>query len=153
MHRKASPRFYAWKRKQFAIAKSRSVNKEQSIERGVPQSPPYVRTMSGRMRRLPLLNVYNEGVRGAAERQAISTIVQGSAADIMKRAMIDVHAALLGSSVQPVLTVHDELVTICPHGKEDWAVKVIKKNMEGAADLRVPLKVDINVCNRWSEGK
>jgi DNA polymerase I-like protein with 3'-5' exonuclease and polymerase domains len=138
-HREASPRFYEWKNRVIAEARSRR--------------PPHVRTLLGRKRRLPTLFAADDKIRWKAERQAVNTRVQGSAADIIKVAMVRAHHSLYGSGVQPILTVHDELVSICPKGKEGWAEDTIRVAMEGACELRVPLLADINVCDRWSEGK
>lgn len=143
-HEKASPSFYKWKRKEIELAKSR-------FRKG--KVPAYVRTMSGRKRRLNTLFSTDYGEKMGAQRQAINTIVQGSAADIMKRAMIRVHDVLAGSDVTPILTVHDELVIICPKDKVNWATPLIREAMESAASLRVPLLVDIGVAERWSAAK
>ena len=110
-------------------------------------------TLLGRKRRLPTLYSTDDPVRWKAERQAVNTIIQGSAADIMKVAIVRAHRRLHGTSIQPILTVHDELVSICPEGMEDEAVEIIREAMEGAVRLRVPLVADFGVGPRWSEAK
>ncbi len=113
----------------------------------------YTETMFGRRRDLPELNADNHNIRAAAERIAINTPIQGSAADIIKTAMIDIAGSIAGASKHAamLLQVHDELVFEVPHGEaKEFAVWVAKK-MSGAVKLSVPLKVDTGVGENWSE--
>lgn len=138
-HRRSSPDFYRWKA--ALIAKARR------------QRPPHVRTMLGRIRRLPELCAAENKVRWKAERQCVNTRVQGSAADIIKLAMVGVHREFEGTPVQMILTVHDELVTIAPKSQAGRAADKIQEIMENAYELRVPLTASVTVCDRWSDGK
>jgi len=113
-----------------------------------------VRTMYGRRRLVPELNSRNGQIRGAAERMAVNLPIQGTAADIMKRAMINVHAAL-GSDpeAQMILTVHDELLFEVPTARVDDVVGRVREAMESAATLDVPLTVDIGIGANWKDAK
>jgi DNA polymerase-1 len=118
-----------------------------------------VKTMFGRRRLVPELVSQNAQVRAAAERASINMPIQGSAADILKRAMIDVHRALAGRAVaglppaRMILTVHDELVFECPASDVDEVVPMIREGMERAVALSVPLTVDIGVGDNWRTAK
>jgi DNA polymerase-1 len=115
-----------------------------------------VKTMFGRRRLVPELTSRNGQIRGAAERVAVNLPIQGSAADILKRAMIDVHAALpsLGNGrTRMILTVHDELLF---EASQDTAADVaahLRAIMESAVALRVPLTVDVGIGENWKEAK
>jgi DNA polymerase-1 len=112
-----------------------------------------VRTLLGRLRRLPDINSKNFQVRMEAERQAMNTPVQGSAADLIKKVMIDVDAELrrrkMGSRL--ILQIHDELLLEVPAAEADDARELLKARMEGALQLDVPLVVDARVGNNWAE--
>jgi DNA polymerase I len=113
-----------------------------------------VKTMYGRRRLVPELNSRNGQIRMAAERVAVNMPIQGTAADIMKRAMIDVHAALAPHpDARMILTVHDELLFEVPKARVDEISAVVRDAMQGAADLRVPLTVDIGVGENWRDAK
>jgi len=99
-----------------------------------------VKTMFGRRRLMPDLNSRNFQIRGAAERMAVNFPIQGSAADILKKAMIDVHAALMpvaGGRARMILTVHDELLFEAPKEAADETVAVVREKMEKAVALKV----------------
>jgi len=115
-------------------------------------NPPCVHTLLKRKRFLPDLNSKDYGLRAAAERQAFNTRIQGSAADIIKYAMIRAHR-LIPDGAKILLTVHDELVTLTPVDKVDETVSAIKKAMEGIDLLDIPLVADIKVVDRWGEAK
>jgi DNA polymerase-1 len=87
--------------------------------------------------------------RAAAERVAINTPIQGSAADLIKIAMIEVDHRLAGTTAKLILQVHDELVIECPEGDADAIRALVKQAMEGVAELRVPLKVDTGAAKTW----
>jgi DNA polymerase-1 len=115
-----------------------------------------VKTMFGRRRLMPDLNSRNFQIRGAAERMAVNFPIQGSAADILKKAMIDVHAALMpvaGGRARMILTVHDELLFEAPKEAADETVAVVREKMEKAVALKVPLTVDVGVGENWKEAK
>ena len=114
----------------------------------------YVQTLAGRRRTI-------EGIRGtgasrsAAERIAVNTVIQGSAADLMKRAMIHIHGELPGVCPRAamLLQIHDELVFEAPDQEMDEVRRFVKRKMEGALELDVPLAVDAAVGKNWAEAK
>jgi DNA polymerase-1 len=114
-----------------------------------------VTTLFGRRRLVPELTSRNGQVRAAAERVTVNMPIQGTAADILKRAMIDVHQALLssGSPARMILTVHDELLFEAPKSAADETAALVRERMEGAVALRVPLTVDVGVGENWKEAK
>jgi DNA polymerase-1 len=115
-----------------------------------------VRTMFGRRRLVPELTSRNGQIRSAAERVAVNLPIQGSAADILKRAMIDVHKALPaigGGRTRMILTVHDELLFETPKDTAEAAAAALRDVMERAVRLRVPLTVDVGIGENWKEAK
>jgi DNA polymerase-1 len=114
-----------------------------------------VRTLFGRLRPIPEINSQDAPARNRAEREAMNTPVQGTAADLMKLAMIKVHARLRREKMQTrmVLTVHDELVFEAPEAELERAREIVKAEMESAYPLKVPLRVDIGVGQNWKEAK
>ena len=117
------------------------------------RSEGYVRTLLGRRRPLPELRTRAPAVRQAAERMAINTPMQGSAADIIKLAMLRVPEALrqqdLGAKM--TLQVHDELLLETPRGELKETVALVRACMSEAYELRVPLKVDVKAGPNWLE--
>jgi DNA polymerase-1 len=113
----------------------------------------WVETFMGRRRHLPDIRAANRQLRGAAERMAVNMPIQGAAADIMKLAMIRCDEALRDAGVRSrlLLQVHDELVLECPPGEVDDAVRLVRDAMEGAAELVVPLVVDVKIGQNWQE--
>lgn len=114
--------------------------------------PPYVTTITGRRRYLPEILSKDPGLRGAAERQAFNTKIQGSAADIIKIAMVRAYA-MLPKEARIVLTVHDELVVTTPDHLVEETVNSLREAMEGINILKVPLIADIAVVKRWGDAK
>ncbi len=115
-----------------------------------------VKTMFGRRRLVPELSSRNGQIRGAAERVAVNLPIQGSAADILKRAMIDVHEALpgiAGGHTRMILTVHDELLFEAPKEAAEESAAAVRELMERAVPLRVPLTVDVGIGENWKEAK
>jgi DNA polymerase I len=115
-----------------------------------------VKTMFGRRRLVPELTSRNGQIRAAAERVAVNLPIQGSAADILKRAMIDVHAALpslAGGRTRMILTVHDELLFEAPADRAEEAAAALREIMQGAVPLRVPLTVDVGIGENWKDAK
>ncbi len=119
------------------------------------RSTGVVKTMFGRRRPVPELLSKNGQIRSAAERVAVNLPIQGTAADILKRAMIDVHAALKEAhpKAQMILTVHDELLFESPEDQVDDVVNLVRERMAGAVPLKVPLDVDVGVGENWKEAK
>ena len=114
-----------------------------------------VRTLFGRLRPIPDILSRDVPSRNRAEREAMNTPVQGTAADLMKLAMIKVHARLAREKMRTrmLLTVHDELVFEAPEAELEQAREVVRAEMEGAYPLKVPLRVDIGVGGNWKEAK
>lgn len=111
-----------------------------------------VRTMMGRLRRLPDIQSKNVPARLESERQAVNTRVQGSAADLIKKAMVDLDHELRARKMKTRLIsqIHDELLLETPESEQDEALEVVKKMMSGAMDLSVPLDVDAHLGKNWS---
>lgn len=111
----------------------------------------YVTTLDGRKRLLPEINHRIFTVRQNAERMAINTPIQGTAADLMKRAMINVQRVLKASGLKArmILQVHDELVFECAATDVPALCTLVKREMEGAMKLDVPLKADVKVGRDW----
>ena len=114
-----------------------------------------VKTMFGRRRLVPELNSRNGQIRSAAERVTVNMPIQGTAADILKKAMIDLHAELpkRGLSTRMILTVHDELLFEAPREEADRAAESVREKMESAAALKVPLTVDVGIAENWRDAK
>ncbi len=112
-----------------------------------------VRTLWGRRRELPDIRSRNPGLRQAAERMAVNTPIQGTAADIVKVAMLRVDRALAaeGLASRVILQVHDELVLEVPAGEAGPAEALVRRAMEGAAELLVPLDVEVGMAGSWAE--
>nr|MBA2600801.1 DNA polymerase I [Actinomycetota bacterium] len=115
----------------------------------------FTTTMFGRRRYLPELGSGNPRVRAIGERQALNAPIQGSAADIMKLAMINVDRALQAqrSSARMILTVHDELVFEVPEGDRAEAAELIATEMSSVAEMKVPLVVDVSYGISWADAK
>ncbi len=113
----------------------------------------YVQTMFGRKRPLPELQSKAHNMRQLGERMAVNTPIQGTAADIIKLAMIRLDRMLekKGLATRMLLQVHDELVLEAPRGEAEQASALIREAMEEAAELRVPLKVDLGTGANWAE--
>ena len=113
----------------------------------------YVETMMGRKNYLPDINSRNGIVRGNAERYAINAPIQGSAADIIKIAMIDIHNELLNGNFKSkmIMQVHDELVFDVHKPELENIKKIIVDKMENAIKLSIPLTVDVGEGDNWLE--
>jgi len=111
----------------------------------------YVSTILGRRRYIPTINSRNKTEKAAAERIAVNTPIQGSAADIVKTAMINLDKRLTAekSSAHILLQVHDELILECPKDTADKTVELVKTEMEQAVKLSVPLRVSVETGSRW----
>jgi DNA polymerase I len=111
----------------------------------------YSVTLLGRRRPIPELKSRDRRTRGIGERAAINTPIQGSAADIIKIAMIRIHDQLNGFKSRMILQVHDELLFEIHESEIDEMSRMIKREMEGAWKLRVPLRVEIGMGRNWAE--
>jgi DNA polymerase-1 len=114
-----------------------------------------VKTMFGRRRLVPELNSRNGQIRAAAERVTVNMPIQGTAADILKKAMIALHAALpqRGLRTRMILTVHDELLFEAPTDEAGRAAELVREQMEGVVSLKVPLTVDVGTGENWRDAK
>ena len=121
--------------------------KREAAERG------YVETMFGRRIYLPEIQGGNGPRRAGAERQAINAPMQGTAADLIKLAMIAVQKALDDErrATKMVMQVHDELVFEVPEAELDWAKAAVPRIMAGVAALKVPLLAEVGVGKNWEE--
>ena len=121
----------------------------------VARKQGYVASLFGRRRYFPSINDRNYTVRSRAEREAINMPIQGTASDIVKIAMLRVHEALKKENLETrmIMQVHDELLFEAPKDEVKKASEIIKREMEAAAELDVPLVVDIGVGDNWMSAK
>ena len=115
----------------------------------------YVKTLFGRVRVIEEINSTNFMARSQGERMALNTPIQGTAADIFKIAMINIHNELKKQNLKAklIIQVHDELLIDCPNDEIEKVTKIVKDNMENVYKLKVPLKVDIGMGYNWYEAK
>jgi len=120
---------------------------ESARERG------YVETLFGRRRYLPDLGSRNRTLRQAAERMAVNSIIQGTAADLIKKAMVNLDPLIEQADLDAVmiLQVHDELVFEVPNRHVAAVTQLVTEQMEGVAELRVPLLVEVGTGKNWRE--
>lgn len=113
----------------------------------------FVTTLFNRRRYLPSINHGKQRIRAEAERMAINTPIQGTAADLIKKAMIAIHGRLRqeGFKAKMLLQVHDELVFEVPEDEIEPITALVKEEMEGVYPLAVPLKVDMGIGKNWDE--
>jgi DNA polymerase-1 len=113
----------------------------------------FVRTLLGRRRYLPDLASRNRVLRQAAERMAVNTVIQGTAADLIKKAMVEVAEALedRGLSARMILQVHDELVFEVPDAETEELASLVRERMESVYALEVPLVVEVGIGSNWRE--
>jgi DNA polymerase-1 len=123
---------------------------EQTIQEA--REKEYTTTLLGRKRPMPDINSPHGGLRAAAERMAINTPVQGTAADMIKIAMVKIFKKIkeLGLKAKMILQVHDELVFEFPQEEETLLRKIVEEEMSTALPLSVPIKVEIKVGQHWS---
>lgn len=131
--------------------------KAKVIRMASQQSPvPFVETLMGRRRYIPDLRSSDKGLKSRADRQAFNTVIQGSAADIMKLAIIRAHSCFVEEpDVNVVLTVHDELVTVAREDLAEETAEAIRESMEGIKlkEITVPLIADVKIVDKWGEAK
>jgi DNA polymerase-1 len=122
---------------------------EQAKEEG------YVKTLWGRRRQIPELRARNYQVRTLGERLAVNTVIQGTAADVIKLAMVRCHDALARSDLRTrlLLTIHDELLFEGPPEEMDEARALVEREMCGVWEHEPPLAVDVGVGANWLEAK
>jgi DNA polymerase-1 len=113
----------------------------------------YVETLFGRRRYIPEINVSNFQIRSGAERMAINHPVQGTAADLMKMAMVAISLKLPEKTARMLSQVHDELVFEVREDLVDEVSKIIKDAMENVVKLRVPVVAEVNAADNWGEVK
>ena len=111
------------------------------------------RTLFGRERPIPDINSRNPNARGFAERTAVNSPIQGTAADLIKLAMVRIHRALQGMETKLLLQVHDELVLESPPSEIDAVRQLVKSEMESVCELQVPLTVETGVGLNWRDAK
>lgn len=113
----------------------------------------YVETLWGRRRYIPELKVGNRMIKAAGERAAVNHPIQGTAADMIKKAMLDIDNELKGNGCRMILQVHDELLFECNPKDVEKTAKMVKEKMENALKLSVPVIVDLKVGPNWGEMK
>lgn len=141
-HAKMFPEIHQFKQDVLDLARSR-------------QPVPYITTLLGRKRRIPDLMSHDDGVRMGAERQTFNSLIQGGAADLMKLAMVRMDA-VLPDEAKLILTVHDEVVVTAPEEIADDIADMVREAMTGAGIqklVRVPLKIELSIGDRWGEVK
>lgn len=143
-HPKFFPEIYALKDKILSVCKSRH--------------PAHVKTILGRKRRLPEIHYKNRDLASAAERQAVNHVVQGSNADIIKLAMVELERRSRAElpELELILTVHDELVALCPEELVADGIRIVRESMLGPHIqklLDVELTSEVKVVTKWSDAK
>ncbi len=115
----------------------------------------YAQTLWGRKRKIADIHAQNRNIKAFAERMSINSPIQGTAADIIKRAMVDIACALQEKELRSkiLLQVHDELILEVEENELEQVQVLVREKMEGAAQLSVPLKVDMNTGKNWYELK
>ncbi len=134
------------------FARYPGVKRYMEETRAQAKAQGYVETVFGRRLYLPDINARNKQFQQAAERAAINAPMQGTAADIIKRAMISVGRMYAGGAgARLIMQVHDELVLEVEHARVGEVTEAVRSHMMGAASLRVPLKVDVGTGANWDQ--
>lgn len=120
---------------------------EEAREKG------FVRTLFGRIRYIPEINNHDNNIRQLGERAAMNTPIQGTAADIIKMAMVNIHNKIIekGLASRLIMQIHDELVFEVPHNEVEIMEKLIRTEMEQVVSLSVPLRVSLGKGRSWAE--
>jgi DNA polymerase-1 len=115
----------------------------------------YVRSIYGRIRPLPGITDRNANIRKAAEREAINMPIQGTASDIVKIAMLHVDEEFQRERLKAkmLMQVHDELLVEAPNAESERVAEILKREMEKAVELDVPLVVDVGIADNWMDAK
>jgi DNA polymerase-1 len=124
---------------------------DQTIEQA--RDKGYVETMFGRRRMVPELRSRNNQIRMQSERMTVNFPIQGTAADILKRAMLALYPRLKAGRAQMILTVHDELLIESPQAEASEVAELVRDAMQNAVQLAVPLTVDVGIGPNWREAK
>ncbi|MEK6567667.1 MAG: DNA polymerase, partial [Candidatus Omnitrophota bacterium] len=129
------------------------VNKFIASQIALAKDTGFVTTILGRRRHLPEINNKNSSLRSFAERQAVNSPIQGSAADLIKLAMINIHQALFGMKLKAklIMQIHDELVFEVPEAELEAVSGLVRDKMENVHKLDVPVKVNIKKGKNWQE--
>jgi DNA polymerase-1 len=131
--------------------------KSKVVRAAKSHSPmPYVETIFGRRRYIPELLSREPGLISSGERKAFNTVIQGSAADIMKLAIVRAHSCFVDEpDINVLLTVHDELVVITPEDRAEETAEAVRVSMEGISlqAITVPLKAEVYIVDKWGEAK
>jgi len=124
---------------------------EETVEEAKKRG--YCQTLLGRIRRTPELQSRNRTVRQQGERLAVNTTIQGTAADLIKKAMIEIHGALRAEGLRSEMTVqvHDELIFEVPEDELERMKALVQERMENVRELNVPLQVDVGWGSNWGE--
>jgi DNA polymerase I-like protein with 3'-5' exonuclease and polymerase domains len=142
-HEREFPEIYAFKDQALRVARGRK--------------PPHLRTLAGRKRRVPTLMSRDMKSRGRGERQSINSLIQGSAADLIKIAMVRVDKALREEGCgKLILSVHDELVVRAREEDAERCAEVVREAMVGAGIQKwvdVPLSIDLKIVDKWAQAK
>jgi DNA polymerase-1 len=135
------------------FAKYPGIKKFTTEQVEIAKKQNFVSTILGRKRLIPEIHSANIGLRINAEHMAVNTPIQGSAADLIKVAMVKLHEKLRKKKMETsmLLQVHDELVFESPKSEAEDAKKMIVHEMENAISLKVPLKVDVGTGRNWLE--
>lgn len=115
----------------------------------------YAKTLFNRKRKIEELKNSNYMIRQSGERMALNTPIQGTSADIIKKAMVEIHKKLKENNLKSkmIIQVHDELVFDCLKDEKEDVITIMQKVMENVCDLKVPLKIDVEYGNNWYEAK
>ena len=115
----------------------------------------YAKTLFNRKRKIDELKNTNYMIRQSGERMALNTPIQGTSADIIKKAMVEIHKKIKESHLKSkmIIQVHDELVFDCLREEQEIITTIMKDVMENICKLKVPLKIDIEYGNNWYEAK
>lgn len=137
------------------LAKYRGVSEYLSSIKAFARENGYVETIFGRRRYIPEITASNKNLQAFGERVAMNTPIQGAAADLIKIAMIRTDKMLreAGLKARLILQIHDELIIEAPIDEAERAEAILREAMQGAADLRVPLQVDIGKGKSWYDAK
>jgi DNA polymerase I-like protein with 3'-5' exonuclease and polymerase domains len=129
--------------------------REAVLDKAAGRADPYLRTLTGRKRRVSELRSRDEGIRMGAERQAFNSLIQGGAADLIKIAMVRLDG-MLTDGIRLSMTVHDELILTAPQERAQEAQGLLIEAMTGAGIqslVRVPLKADVHIVDSWDQAK
>ena len=137
------------------LSKYQGVRDYLESTKALAREQGYVETMFGRRRYIPELAVANKNLQSFGERVAMNTPIQGAAADLIKFAMIRTDRMLkeAGLKARLILQIHDELIIESPIEEAEQAKEILREAMQGAAELAVPLKVDISIGKSWYDAK